>query len=483
LLKAEYTGRRQPGTVGNGGGASRTLEADGMNDWFDAEGHVERAHEAYEEGRWDDAERALREALSLNPYRAEWHFNLGLTLEQAGRFDDAVRAFTDCHELDKEDPQVLMMIGVNLLRVDKPAQSIEWFQLACKADASAAGPYVHQIEAYTRLGEHEQAELMFYMAQQLNPKDAGAYANLADSLLARALHDKAVWCLREAAHLDPSLPKIHSRLAEAYASTGRTERARQLYLRELRNDPGDIDTLLDLGCLLVEMNRWQDAGEKFRRVLEMESDNTQAHYYLADLAERQGQFESAVEQFSVVLKLDASFVGARRRLAALFLRRATPTAASDLAAARELLSEDVTDYQTDPSRFIPEDLDALGRVLLDAEMPKEAQRVLEALVLQRPLDAQAWHLFSVALYKGEDRVLGTRAGRRALRLDRSHLPALHNLAVAYAAERRWTRARACVRRALKADHDNPGMRRLRIRLGLMRLQHACSQAFKSRTRK
>ena len=71
-----------------------------MSDWTEAEKHVERAHEHYEAGRWNDAETELREALALNPYRAEWHFNLGLTLEAAGRFEDAIRAFRDAHELD-----------------------------------------------------------------------------------------------------------------------------------------------------------------------------------------------------------------------------------------------------------------------------------------------------------------------------------------------------------------------------------------------
>src|SRR5262245_53815618 len=51
-----------------------------MNEWFDAEHHVERAHEHYEAGRWTEAETELRHALSLNPYRPDWHFNLGLTL-------------------------------------------------------------------------------------------------------------------------------------------------------------------------------------------------------------------------------------------------------------------------------------------------------------------------------------------------------------------------------------------------------------------
>ena len=38
-----------------------------MNDWMDAEQRVERAHEFYESGRWEDALRELRAALEINP--------------------------------------------------------------------------------------------------------------------------------------------------------------------------------------------------------------------------------------------------------------------------------------------------------------------------------------------------------------------------------------------------------------------------------
>ena len=35
-----------------------------MSEWFDAERHVERAHELFEARRWDEAEHELRRALS-----------------------------------------------------------------------------------------------------------------------------------------------------------------------------------------------------------------------------------------------------------------------------------------------------------------------------------------------------------------------------------------------------------------------------------
>ena len=97
-----------------------------------------------------------------------------------------------------------------------------------------AEPYIHLIEASARIGEHDRAEEMFYRALQLEGDHALAYANVAESLMDREQFERAAYCLREAASLDPHLPRVHARLAAACSRTGRHERARQLYLRELR---------------------------------------------------------------------------------------------------------------------------------------------------------------------------------------------------------------------------------------------------------
>jgi tetratricopeptide (TPR) repeat protein len=438
-----------------------------MSDWFDAEEHVERAHELYEAGRWEEAESLLRRALALNPYHAEWHFNLGLTLEAAGRFDDATSAFKDAFELGPEDPQAAMMVGVSCLRAQRYKESIPWLEAASKLDAKDPAPFIHRIEAYAGMGEHEQAELMFYMAQQLAPDNAGAYAALADSLLDREQYDKAVWCLREAARLDPEMPRIQARLAEAYARTGRHERARQLYLRELRRNPGDIDTLLDLGELLVEMNRPVEAGEKFRRVLEIEPDNADAHHDLGDLAQRQRNVDEALVHFDVVLRLDPDYPAVRRRLAGLLLDRGR---GDDAARARDLLLREVGELRrgtaegADP--FSPEDLEELGQLLLEARAPAEAIRVFRRLLELRPSVAQCHHLLSVAYFEVGNLHQGAEEARRALRLEPKFVPAMHNMALACMQQRQWSRARYWLVQARRIDPDDASLRRLLLQLRL-----------------
>lgn len=435
-----------------------------MNDWFDAESLVEQAHEAFDQGRWEDAESALRRALALDPYRSEWHFNLGLTLEAAGHHGRASTAFRDAHNLNPEDPHSALYCGLNLLKENKPKQSIEWFNKASALDPSLPAPYVHRIEAYTDLEDHENAELMFFMGQQVTTEDAGLYTAMADSLLERELFDKAVWCLREATRLDPDMPGVHGRLAEAYARTGRLERARQLYLRALRQDPGDVDALLDLGKVLLDMNRVSEAAEKYRRVLELEPDNADAHFALGELAERQNSPKEAIAQYDVVFRLDPAFPGVRRRLAALLMRR---KADGDTEHALELLDRELHDLGTGLT-IDPDAATELAQLLLDADpdQPGPAIDLLRRVVAMRQNNPESWHLLSLACFAAGDRAAGVDACKQVLRLNPRHVRAMHNIAVAAVHDRQWRRARYWAGQALRIDPDDTYLRRLRFKLAL-----------------
>lgn len=433
-----------------------------MSDWIDAEQHVERAHEAYEAGKWDEAVSHLRQALSFNPYRAEWHFNLGLTLEAAGRLEDARLAFAEAQALEPRDYHTLLMLGVSSLRLDDAKTAVKWLEGAQQTEPDKAEPFVYRIEAYTRLGDHEQAEHMFYRSLQLEGDHALAFANIAESLIERGEYERAASCLKQAAALDPDLPRVHARLAAAHGELGRHEQARQLYLRELRRAPGDIDTLLDLGCLLVDMSRFAEASEKFRRVLEIESDHPDAHFYLGDLAMRQHRSKEALAAFRLVLRLDPEHPEVLLRLARLSLRE------GEVGEARKLLRRELRRFRSAEREFTEDDLEELGHLLLDARLPREATPVFASLVERDPDDPESLQALAVAHFQSGDRSLGMDASRRVLRLRPDHVPALHNMALACLHERQWGKARHYLEHALRLEPDDHALRRLRLTLRVHR---------------
>lgn len=448
-----------------------------MNDWVDAEHHVEKAHEHYDAGRWDDAENELRQALSLNPYQPEWYFNLGLTLEAAGRHAKAAEAFANCYRLhednDQPDANSALLVGVNLVRAMQPEQALPWFDKAAQAEPMNVVVSVHRIEALTDLGRHDEAEEVFYLAQQIEPEHADLYAAMADSLLASNHTERAVWCLREAARLDPEMPRVQARLAKAYAASGRMERARQLYLRDLRLDPGDIDTLLDMGELLLDMHRYTEAGEKFRRVLELEADQPDAHFLLGELAEIEGRIPDAMVHYDVVLRLDKAYARVRLRLARVLFARGRE---EDLPRIRDLLKQEHrtlrADFDADNNVHLStsviqercDDLEELGRLMLDAELESDAVRVYQAMIELQPSSHRAHHGLSVAHLQSGDFEQGIVSAKKALDSQPRFVPAMHNLALAYLRQQQWIRARYWVRQASRVEPDDPSLRRLRIKL-------------------
>jgi len=342
--------------------------------------------------------------------------------------------------------------------LERADEALKWLEQAEELDSSRPESFIYRIEAYARIGDHDRAEAMFYQALQFEGDHAPAYANMGESLMDRRDYKRAISCFRQAASADPLYPRVYARLAAAYAEVGRHDRARQLYLRELREAPGDIDTLLDLGCLLTDMNRLAEAGEKFRRVLEIESDHPDAHFHLGELAMRQHRVKEAIASFRLALRLSPSHPEVRRRLAEISISQ------GELGEARKLLRRELRELASNPRQFTVTDLEELGELLLDVRLPRDASQVFQVLLERRPDDARVLHLVSLAHFRCGERSQGMEYARRAVRLDPTLLSALHNMALACVHERQWGKARYYLDQALEIDGDDHSLRRLRLTL-------------------
>lgn len=441
-----------------------------MSDWLDAEAHADRALEMYERGKWAEAEAELRKAISLNPDQAEWHFNLGLTLEHSGKDQDALECYERAIQLLPEQTDPLIAAGAACNRLGLCEKAIEFLDRALKLNAKLESAYAHKIESQLRLGQHDDAETTFYIAQNmLEEPSAQCLAVMAESLIQRGLNERAEWCLKEALRLDPEMPRLRARLAAVSAATGRPQRALQLYLQELRDDPGGIDTLLEYGDLLCELGRMPEAAEKFRRVLELEPANVDAHFGLGQIALGSRRLEQATLEFELVLKLDSQYPGVRLAMGESLLAR------EDQAAAKRLLLEEFESVRR-ADRSVPSTADAsmtppypradmirLAELLLDAAEPSAAATLLQEAIVEEET-ADLLRLLALARFRSGDRGGGAAASRRALRKDPNCLRSIHNLALAALEQRRLRIAAGWIRRGLMVNRHDSGLRRLRMRL-------------------
>ena len=430
-----------------------------FNEWSDAESHIDRAHEFYERGCWLDALRELNAAIDINPTHSDWLFNKGLTLDTLERYHEALEAYQQAHSLQSNDAGVLNCLAIDYTRVGQYDKALETFEEIEKIDPDFEPAYCNRIITYSELGNHEAAEHMFYMAQQLKDDCPLCYYNIGNSLFARQLYDRAIWCWERTRRLDPHHPQVDGRIAQAYWANGQRRRAKEFFLAELRRHPGDLEILLDTGILLLEMNELDAAREKFSRILEIDPDQAQAHQYLGELQLHQGNITQAVESFNQALRLDAEQVGSNYRLGDCYLQL------GHVANAREHL---LAELKLSPDN--PEVLMDIGCLLNEVGETQEAMQCFERATAALPDDPRGYHNLSLCYYSMGLMDQGMELCRKTLQLDANHIGALHNLAYACVCQKDFANAWRHIEHAYRIKPDDAQLKRLRRAINMQILR-------------
>lgn len=475
-----------------------------MSEWNEADQHAERAQEFYRAGQWERALQELREALDQRPDEGEWLFGLGLTLDALERYEEAAEAFQRALQIRGEDVPGLLHLGIDLLRAGQPESAIDALARVNQLDAAVELGYVHRILAYTLLEDHDQAELMFYLARQFSPtatheptkpapddafltdrenpadqeieqEDDGegdrevqamAFDYLAQSLVMRRDHDRAVWCWHETLRLDPKHPEANRSLAVLHQQRGQTERARLHYQRQLRVTPFDVETLLDFGDMLMRHNRLAEAGDKYRQALDCDGTLAVAHLHLGELALINGHLEAAVDRFERARQLDPTLPGVHLGLAtAAHLRGSDDHARPWLLEELELEGQNAEQV-----------LDIAG-LLVELELHSEAVRLLtpllsgadDLLLSNDEMYATALLCRGVALVAEGALEEGIRDCHRCLKLTPDNATAMLQLAAAHFEVGDLEAARRWAREGLAQNPQDPHLRRLARKLGVARV--------------
>lgn len=430
-----------------------------MSEWDDAERRVEKAQELFEQRRWSEALEELRAATDINPYNGSWFFNIGLTLDEMERYEEAIEAYNEALGIEPNDLQALNHLGIDLHRIGKFDDAIGTFERMEQIDAAFEPAYCHRIITYTELGDHEKAEEMFYLARLYKEHCPHCYYNIGCSLHARGLYDKAIYCWQKTLDLDESHADVQLRVAEALWAKGELEAARQHYLTGLRRDPGNTDTLLDLGELLMEMGRVEEAGEKFRRAIELAPEEPAGYFchglWLMRLL-RPERDEQAILAFTKALQLDPTHPAAHLRLGELYHRRHEPV------QARKHLRAEVALRPSDPQVLLD-----LSNLLVDTQQTRAAVACLKRLTGLDPSNVDAWQNLAVAQFMIGRYQDGVASCQEALARDADNVMAIYNLALAYEHLGRYVDALEWVRKGLKTAPKDISLQKLELRVRVL----------------
>ncbi len=139
----------------------------------------------------DDALKQQEEAVDKNP-SAAGYLELGNAYAERGRFNDAVRAYKKGLGINPNDPAILANLGVALYQMGRFDEAREQFQKALKVKPDDAATTYLLGAAYLQMGDQENAEAMFKKALEIDPQLPEAHFGLGTLYMLQGKKDLAI---------------------------------------------------------------------------------------------------------------------------------------------------------------------------------------------------------------------------------------------------------------------------------------------------
>ena len=157
--------------------------------------------------------------------------------------------------------------------------------------------------AQTAVGLVNEAEQSLELAVDLNPGDAIAYRLLGSVMRLQQKTDDAEAYFRLSLGIH-DLADTRLLLVELFRAVNRMPEAESEILALLENEPDNVDALCELGEIHLACIRYSEAGDIFRRAIEIDSSSTKAQYYLGKYLACVGELHGALRFFRRALDID-----------------------------------------------------------------------------------------------------------------------------------------------------------------------------------
>ncbi len=253
---------------------------------------------SYELKRPDDARRYYQQAVALQPDSATFHKNLAdFYLIEDKQVKEAMEHYLRAMTLDPTDSETLMATGNVCLLLNQPEDARTFFERVLELEPwhEEARRLLEQCgrqpqEAQSRQpgqGNPEGGPQTEAMGQRFNasiasleqklvshPNDATAHNDLGVLYYEAGRKELALEHYRKAVELDPLQATFKKNLADFYfIELKQPEKAMEIYVELLKNDPRDVEALFSLGQMCRMMGKYDDARQFLARALELEPGN------------------------------------------------------------------------------------------------------------------------------------------------------------------------------------------------------------------
>ena len=204
----------------------------------------------------------------------EKHYKDATAYHDLGEFEQAISEYRKAIALNPNSPIIYNRLGVAYSELKQYDAALDAYQKALALSPMTAEPYYNMGLVYLKQGDLPRALKAFKRATTINAEWEDAYTGLGEVYLKQGDLGQAAHAYRQATRLNPN---------------------------------GNPNAILGLGKTYVKQGRLDDAITAVEKAIEIQVDNTEAHYQLAQIYVKRGDRKkaaSAMAFFKVLRQTD-----------------------------------------------------------------------------------------------------------------------------------------------------------------------------------
>ncbi len=403
---------------------------------------LQQAHDFFRSGRPDRAEEICAGILNKTPRHPSASHLLGVLCLQRGDLDSARRLLRTATELDPDNLQARVDLGVAEWSANEFGRAGELFKQAVQRGIPGAAPLGWCGIALTSQGRHTEAEEYFRRAAEAEPRNPNWKINLGNAQRQQGHLEAAIACYRSALETAPDHPDALERLGDALQVADRLDEAQDCYRAVLVRQPGHIGAHYRLGTALVTLDRLTEAVASFEAALALVPDHVDAHAELGIALQGLGRFDAAEQHLRRAVDLDADDPDTRFNLGSALWSQGKTEAA--IACFRQLLSSWPGHVKT---------LNNLGNALIDTHDFEAAVDCFRRMIAADPDNALGYYNLGLTLraLRRHDEAIAIYEQVLAFKPD--YVEAWNDLGVTWLDQGKVEQSLACFRKALAIKPD------------------------------
>jgi len=261
------------------------------------------------EERYLHAAQLYHRVIADEPHRVAPSIELASLYDELGMRRAALGTLLRAAAAVPGDDELVLLVGNAYLGCDDLKEAVRWFRKLNGKKLPEA--HFHLGIAHCRLHDPAAAEREFRLARDFGPQFPHINEYLGELLINREAFTEAVETLRRGIAADPYSALAHHLLGVAQGKLGRWYKAYRSFVTAVDLDPGEPAFWQMCAESLLQLKRYQEAEAYLRKSLELSPRSVDTLVDLGHLLLRRGEAERGREYIVKALDIDRTQARAR----------------------------------------------------------------------------------------------------------------------------------------------------------------------------